>query len=107
MLSRSKAPKRRVSSVTNIREKPVNFFHGADFSTRNNFTNLGSFFKSFRSSKIYNSLIHCRFNREFFFQLPQNVSLIKLISYRTGSPEGPGSPRSPGLTNPITSPGSP
>ena len=47
-LSRSKAPKNCKFSDTIIREKPVAFLlvpHWVDFSSRNNFTNLGSFAK--------------------------------------------------------------
>ena len=47
-LSCSKTPKFSKFRVTDIRDKPVNFLWyptGVDFSSRNNFANLGSFAK--------------------------------------------------------------
>ena len=49
MLPGSKAPKCSKLGVTKIREKPVDFYYGTargvGFSSRNNFTNLGSLAK--------------------------------------------------------------
>ena len=48
-----KHPKHSKFAITDIGEKPVNFFllfnTGINFSLRNNFANSGSFAKSFRS----------------------------------------------------------
>ena len=56
-----KHSKHRKFAITNIREKPVNFFllfnMGVDFSLRNNFANSGSFAKVSIPVYIYNSLM--------------------------------------------------
>ena len=52
----AKHPKHNKLAATNIREKPVDWHRtDVDFISRNNFTNLGSFAKSFSSCRIYNS----------------------------------------------------
>ena len=55
-LSRGKVPKHSKFTVTDIRENQWTFFYGADFSSRNNFSNLGSFAKVFVPVK---SIIPC------------------------------------------------
>ena len=61
MLSRNKAPKHSKFAITNIREKPVDFFllpnTGGDFSLRNNFANSGSLAKVSVPVHNYNSLV--------------------------------------------------
>ena len=60
----AKHPKHNKFAITDIQEKPGNFFccstralMGFDFSLRNNFTNSGSFAKVSVPAHIYNSLV--------------------------------------------------
>ena len=60
----AKHPKHSKFAITDIREKPVNFFllfnTGVDLGLRNNFANSGSFAKASIPVHIYNSLLESR-----------------------------------------------
>ena len=66
-----KHPKHSKFAITNIREKPVNFFllfnTGADFSLRNNFAKSGFCAKVSVPVHIYNSLCQLDFSFEVVF----------------------------------------
>ena len=76
-LSRSKAPKHRKLGVTDIRQKPANFFCRATRALALALTLLPTWFlcKSFRSCRIYNSLLCCICTTELSLQCTNNFNI--------------------------------